>query len=45
MAENNRRALDQGFTLQDLKVFMRCNDYRHVATVNEDMIFQHRSAA
>lgn len=44
MAENNRRARDQGFTLEDLKIFMRCCDYRLVSAVNEDLIFQHRNA-
>jgi len=39
MAENNHRAENQGFRMEDLEIFMRSADYRLAHTVGEDLIF------
>lgn len=39
MAEENRRALNQGYRIGDLERLLRPLGYRKVAAVNEDLIF------
>ena len=45
MAENNRRAADQGFKRGDLAEFMATLNYQVVHAAGEDLIFQHRGEA